>query len=124
MSYMSRGLQIKTERIKEALEKTHGAIWLAAEKIPCHARTIQRRAEKVQEVREIIDKWRNRRIDMAEVMLDKAVANGEPWAIQFTLKTQGKDRGWVDRQELTGADGKDLSANLVIYIPDNGRIDE
>lgn len=36
----------------------------------------------------------------------------KPWAICFFLKTKGKDRGWLERAEVTGKDGKDLFAGL------------
>ena len=71
---------------------------------------------------------RERFVDLAESNLRKLVAgvpaiekdeNGEKrfagWierpsetAIIFTLKTRGKKRGYVERQEVTGADGAEL----------------
>ncbi|WP_020476476.1 hypothetical protein [Zavarzinella formosa] len=45
-------------------------------------------------------------IDVAESVLYKAVLNGEAWAVCFTLKTQGRFRGYVQRQEHTGRDGE------------------
>ncbi len=94
-----------TTSIIEALKKTHGMIYLAAEDLGCAAITIYRRAEKVAAVRETIDSYRGKLIDKAELKLEQAVLNGEPWAIQFTLKTIGKHRGYVERQEVTGANG-------------------
>jgi hypothetical protein len=41
-------------------------------------------------------------------MLDKGMKDGNMTAIIFYLKTQGKSRGYVERQEVTGADGKKL----------------
>jgi hypothetical protein len=38
--------------------------------------------------------------DEAESSLYKAVKSGESWAVCFFLKTQAKDRGYVERQEL------------------------
>jgi hypothetical protein len=43
-------------------------------------------------------------------MLIKA---GNVTAIIFYLKTQAKDRGYVERQELTGADGGKLQVEYV-----------
>jgi hypothetical protein len=37
-----------------------------------------------------------------------------PAAIIFFLKTQGKSRGYVERQEVTGADGKKLFEVTII----------
>jgi hypothetical protein len=44
----------------------------------------------------------------------------EAWAVCFTLKTIGKGRGYVERNEVTGANGKDFIPPI-IYIPSNGR---
>lgn len=48
---------------------------------------------------------RETRVDAAEGKLDQAVDNGEAWAIKYTLACLGKNRGYVERQEITGADG-------------------
>lgn len=80
------------------------------------------------EFKQALEDSRERFIDLAESNLRKLVA-GVPaikkdemgnsrfagWverpsetAIIFTLKTRGKKRGYVERQEVTGADGTDL----------------
>jgi hypothetical protein len=94
-----------TANIIKALERTHGMIYLAAEDLGCAAITIYRRAEKVQAVQDTINSYRGKLVDKAELKLEQAILSGEPWAIQFTLKTIGKSRGYVERQEVTGAEG-------------------
>jgi len=96
---MSHGLQFTTDQIIEALEKTRGAVYLAADNLGCNAKTIQRRAQKVQAVQEVIEKYRERRTDLAEMKLESAIINGEQWAIVFQLQTQGRNRGYVKRVE-------------------------
>lgn len=39
-------------------------------------------------------------VDNAESALGRAVLAGEAWAVCFTLKTQGKGRGYIERQEI------------------------
>jgi hypothetical protein len=46
------------------------------------------------------------------------VNSGDAWQM---LKTKGKSRGYVDRQELTGAEGKDLA---ITYIAENRTNDD
>jgi hypothetical protein len=36
-------------------------------------------------------------------------------ATEFTLKTQGKDKGYSERTEITGKDGEALSINVIKY---------
>lgn len=50
-------------------------------------------------------------VDVAESELHKLIKAGETTAIIFYLKTKGKKRGYVERQELVGAEGKDLFAS-------------
>ena len=94
-----------TRSIIAALQETHGMVYIAAQKLGCSPMTIYRRAEKDKKVRETIDNFRGLFIDKAELKLEQAVMNGEPWALTLTLKTLGKQRGYVERQEVTGADG-------------------
>lgn len=44
-------------------------------------------------------------IDLAEQKLMEKVEEGVMDAIKFFLKCQGKDRGWVERKEISGAGG-------------------
>jgi hypothetical protein len=44
-------------------------------------------------------------IDRAESQLHKAIGECQAWAICFFLKCKAKHRGYVERQEVTGADG-------------------
>jgi len=95
----------RTADIIAALEKTHGMVYLAAESLGCSAMTIYRRAAKEKKIQNTIDSHRGKLIDKAELKLEQAVMNGEPWAVTLTLKSLGKNRGYVERQEVTGADG-------------------
>jgi len=98
-------MQYRTPDIIAALERTHGMIYLAAKELGCNPSTIYRRADKNKEIQSIIDSFRGQLVDKAELKLEQAVMNGEPWAVTLTLKSLGKNRGYVERQEITGADG-------------------
>jgi hypothetical protein len=47
-------------------------------------------------------------IDSAETALKRQILDGNITAIIFYLKTKGKNRGYVERQELTGLNGQKL----------------
>lgn len=83
-----------------ALGNANGLIFIAAKMLGCTPQTIYTRANNVKAVRDAIDNARGEFVDAAERKLMTAVSNGEPWAVSFTLKTLGKTRGYVERQEI------------------------
>jgi hypothetical protein len=97
--------RVKTQRIIDCLKETNGLISLAAKRVPCSVTTIYTRARNVAAVQRVIDECRGELVDLGELALRRAVVNGEPWAVTLVLKTLGKGRGYVERQEVTGADG-------------------
>ena len=99
---------IPTDRIIAALRETNGLISLAAKRVPCSVTTIYTRARNVQAVAQVIRECRAELVDYGELALRRAVIDGEPWAVGLVLKTLGKDRGYIERQEITGADGGDI----------------
>lgn len=92
--------RVKTQRIIDCLKETNGLISLAAKRVPCSPSTIRRRAAAVQSVQAVIDECRGELVDLGELALRRAVVNGEPWAVALVLKTLGKGRGYVERQEV------------------------
>lgn len=47
-------------------------------------------------------------LDFAESSLHKQIKDGVPVSTIFYLKTRGKKRGYIERTEVTGADGAPL----------------
>ena len=97
--------RVPTERIIECLRETNGLVSLAAKRVPCSITTINVRRKRVQAVEQVIQECRGELVDLGELALRKAVLAGEPWAVSLVLKTLGKDRGYVERQETSGPDG-------------------
>lgn len=95
-------------RIIEALKECNGLLTLAARKAGVTYRTIKRYADDYPTVAEAYKESKETMLDVAEGKLYQAIGKGESWAICFYLKTQGKQRGYVERQEFTGKDGKPL----------------
>ena len=92
-----------------ALKETRGLITLAAERLGCSDDTVRRYVGKYPKVKQTVMQYRRRRVDVAELKLDGALANGEPWAIALVLKTLGKRRGYYEYQrvksEISGEGG-------------------
>src|SRR4029453_6715839 len=94
------------DQVIEALMATGGRIYLTAERLGCHANTVQNYIKRSPQVREALAHARGRRAPRAAGppgQVDQAGEQGQPWAIVYTLKTLGKDRGYTtrmpDRQE-------------------------
>lgn len=54
------------------------------------------------------------RIDNAEHQLDQATDRGEPWAIALTLRTLGKGRGYVEKQEMEQTEHTIRTTEIVV----------
>ena len=92
-------------QIIEALREKHGNLSAASRYLNCSRDTIRRYIDLYPTVKAVADEERETLIDFAENQLFQQVKDGNITAIIFTLKTIGKHRGYVERQEVTGADG-------------------
>ena len=101
--------KIETAVIAEALQKSHGYVYAAAEMIGCNHKTIYRRLRDVAWLQDWLDALRGKELDDAELKLHEAIMDREPWAIKLKLMTQGKDRGYTERKELSGVDDEPVT---------------
>ena len=106
-------MRVNNKRMLDAIKKNGGAVYLAARELGCAPNTIYNRMEKVPAMKQAVEDARGEVVDYAEQKLRLAVLNGEPWAVAMVLKTIGKSRGYVERQEVTGADGGKLQIEYV-----------
>jgi hypothetical protein len=88
------------QQVIETLKETKGMIYLAARKLGCSHTTIYTYAKRYPTVQEVIDSERGHFVDTVELALNRAVLAGEGWAICFALKTLGKDRGYIEKQQI------------------------
>ena len=91
---------IKKAAMLSALESTLGVVTSAAKKVGISREThriwCKEDAEYAAKVAEIADVA----LDFAESMLHKNIERGSDASVIFYLKTKGKSRGYVERQEL------------------------
>lgn len=85
------------KQVVDALHETKGLVYLAAKKLGCEPKTIHNYATRYAAVKEALVTARGEMVDVAEAKLYQAVTNGEQWAVLFSLRTQGKERGYVER---------------------------
>jgi hypothetical protein len=98
----------------EALRKSHGLKAVAARALGCHRNTVDEYCRRYQSVADVIREERESMTDIAESALFRKINVGEAWAVCFYLKTQAKDRGYVERTEHTGMDGERLGFTINI----------
>ena len=101
------------EQIIAALGESHGMIAPAARSLGCSRDTIRRYLAEQAEIAQAIADEREATTDLAENKLRDAIIRGEAWAICFYLKCIAKDRGYVERAELTGNNGAPVKIELV-----------
>ena len=110
----------KTEQHKkaiiEALEKSLGVVTTACKNVGIGRTTFYGWIQEDEEFAKEVDDIQNIALDFAESQLHKQIGEGNTSATIFYLKTKGKKRGYIERQEITGADG--MPTNFQIEIID------
>ena len=87
------------QQVIDALEAAEGYVSKAASILRCTPRTVYNYRDKYATVAEAWEAIKERRHDFVENALHKQIKEGNVTAIIFYLKTQAKDRGYVERQE-------------------------
>tara|TARA_R110002153_G_scaffold181638_1_gene334938 strand:- start:1162 stop:1518 length:357 start_codon:yes stop_codon:yes gene_type:complete len=108
----------KTEHHKkallEALEKSLGVVTTACKQVGI-GRTTFYEYYKDPIFKLEVDSIQDVALDFAESHLHQQIKDGNTAATIFYLKTKGKKRGFVERQEITGAEGlpTDIKINII-----------
>jgi hypothetical protein len=110
---MTRPLKYTAEQIIAALRETKGMVYLAADRIGCHADTIHAYARRYKSVQECIDHEREKILDIGELKLVQKVMDGDDGMIKFLLSTRGKKRGYTTATEISGPDGGAIPVAIV-----------
>lgn len=111
----------KPEDIIKALRKTKGMISLAADELKCDRKTIYNHVKRSAAVRDALEETRGRNLDVAESKLLAAIDAGELAAIFYYLSRIGRERGYGDRSELTGANGGAIETTIRVVYGSGGK---
>jgi hypothetical protein len=95
----------KKKAMIEALEKSLGVVTTAAKQIGIHRSTHHLWMQSDPEYAQAVHDLKEVALDFAESHLHQKIKAGDTASIIFFLKTQGKKRGYVERQEITGEEG-------------------
>ena len=105
----------KKKAMIKAMEKCLGVVSTACKVVGIDRATHYRWMKSDSEYKEIIDDVENLVIDFAESQLHKQIEDGNTAATIFYLKTKGKPRGYVERQEIAH-DGS-IESTLIQWKP-------
>ena len=110
----SNKIQHTKKAIIDALEKSLGVVTTACKIVGIDRTTFYRYvkddpdfAKEVQDIEDIA-------IDFVESQLFKQIKEGNTTATIFYLKTKAKKRGYVERQEVTGAEGEKIEFKIEV----------
>ena len=100
----------KTEQHKkamlDALEKSLGVVTSACKTVGVGRTTHYLWMQEDKEYKAAVDELSDVAIDFAESQLHKQIKDGNSTATIFFLKTKGKKRGYIERQEIDVSSGK------------------
>lgn len=101
-------LKITVADVLPLVEPTKGNIAHIARQLGCNRSTIWNRCNESPTLMQALQDAREAMLDNAESMLYKKVLEGSTIELLFFLKTQGRNRGYVERQELAGVPNQPL----------------
>lgn len=107
--------QYTVKHMVRALTECKGLVSYAARRLGCSVRTVENYCTRHAAVRQARDDAREELVDLACLKLFDAAERGEPWAVMFTLRTLGKDRGFSERYEVTGKDGGPIKHDIRLW---------
>ena len=99
----------KKEAMLEALEKSLGIVSTACKMVDMGRTTHYQWLKEDEEYKSAVNSIQDSVLDFAESHLYKLVKEGNPAATIFFLKTKGKKRGYIERQEIEVTEMKPLS---------------
>ena len=97
---MARPRRYKPEEVTKAIEDAKGFISAAARRLGCQPATVRAYAKCYASVQAAMPDARESMLDTAESVLYRKILDGDTTALIFFLKTQGKSRGYIERQEI------------------------
>lgn len=110
---MGRKQKFTVEQILAAIPGTAGFPVAIAKRLDCSAQAIRDYAKRYPTVAAALHNERENTTDFVENALLSAIKDGNVTAMIFYLKTQAKARGYVERQEVTGSDGREVVFRVV-----------
>ena len=109
--------QHNKKALLEALQKSLGVVTNACEEVGVSRWTFYEYCKADPEFKQAVDDVENIALDFAESQLHKQIRDGEVSSTIFYLKTKGKKRGYVEKQEVEHSGV--IKTNLLIPTQDD-----
>ena len=93
------------ERLLKALEASLGVVTDACKKVKLSRQTFYKYLKEDPDFKAAVLELEEVALDTAESALFNQIKEGNVTSIIFYLKTKGRRRGYVERQEISGPDG-------------------
>lgn len=119
--------KVTDKELSEALINMYGLVSAVAAHFTMNGRpitdtAIRNRIKSTPAIAEACEAARAKFVDKCESRLLKAVENDDTTAIIFALKCLGKDRGYIERQQIEAkVENKNTGEIRILELPDNGR---
>ena len=97
---VDKSRHIKKETILQALENSLGVVTIACKQADVPRSTYYKWLKEDEEFAKAVKEIENIALDFAESQLHTQIKDGSTPATIFYLKTKGKKRGYVERNEL------------------------
>jgi hypothetical protein len=116
-------LKFRDAQLHEALLETRGNLSAAARYLaekwdtPCTREYVRKRVKATPELLALVERMREEHIDQAEDNIFNAVHNGDYNASVLVVRTLGKERGWVPKEERQ----TDIDASSLVDAIQKGR---
>ena len=108
MKKTTKSNTIKKRNFLNKYESSLGNVSVSCEEVQIARSTFYAWMEKDADFKQQVDAINEKSVDFVESALLKQIKEGNTTATIFFLKTKGKNRGYVERQEITGKDGQPL----------------
>ena len=105
---MAKTQQYTAQQVADALIAAKGFVSVAARNLQCSDETVRNYMKRYAACRQAVIDAREAMIDYTEGKLYQNIQNNDTVSILFYLKTQAKHRGYVERTEVTGANGNSI----------------
>lgn len=102
------------EQITEAIKKTGGIVQKIANNLSCDWKTAERYINMYDETKEAYKAEKESLLDLAEAKIIESIEKGNTIDAKWYLATQGKKRGYTEKQEIEHSSDPDKPLQIII----------